>query len=135
MNWRKSSGQESSNGQEEADPPGRIKTVVNAQLQNTSILNSFCHTMVSGRYVNTSCLPVRFKRYPRSYVPFQLWSKLPSATPMKMKKLHPWLELIQIQGSQQLAQSFQSKCLMVTRCEFTGFITLLGVFVQVIFTW
>ena len=26
LNWRNSSGLESSNGQEEADPPGRIKT-------------------------------------------------------------------------------------------------------------
>ena len=65
------------------------KTVVNAQLQKASILNNFSYTMVNGRYLNTSYLPIRFKRYHRSYMPFQLMSRLPSATPMKMKKLHP----------------------------------------------
>ena len=39
------------------------KTVVNAQLQNVSILNIFCYTMANGGYLNTYYLPVRFKRY------------------------------------------------------------------------
>ena len=57
---------------------------------NVSILNIFLLHHGKWWVPNHFLLTCPFQTVPRSYVPFQLGSALPSATPMKTKKLHPW---------------------------------------------